>query len=480
MCTNVSTIYNRYIKKNIYVNCGKCPACLQSKAFGRSARIRNTVTSDTYCLFVTLTYDNHFVPYIDTNDLDVGKNYDVPIYRDAVGRYTRMNRSYCFSFNAKQKRVRISSIPYIQVKKSDLRFNTSRRRGLSALRGKSINHVGVCYYPDSQNFLKRLRQILVRNYGFTDSFSYFCCSEYGARTKRPHFHFLFFIPKDSLEVFRLSVVKAWPFADRYRTLSNIEIARDCANYVSSYVNCGHGLSDFYKNNFIRQKHSYSKVFGMSLPSFSLDSILEKVKQGDLHYIVERFIQGYRTNVNMLIPQYVINRFFPLFKGYSRLTCDSIFELLQRPDNLSLIPECHEIGYTNGDWYKLKVMLDNSFLRYHSLTGNDRFQYALDYIRTWNLYRSSILRESLEFVSPLEFLEFYDNSPSLAEYLLHPECFQSLSNLSDCIGLDYSEFNHDINTFSSRVLKTRELEQIFEKYSKERKVNDIAMSYMFNN
>ena len=86
MCTNCRYIKNKY-GTSILVKCGHCPACLQEKAINRANRIRNTYNNDDFVpLFVTLTYNNHSVPYVNYYDLfDSNKflNSRCNIYRDS-------------------------------------------------------------------------------------------------------------------------------------------------------------------------------------------------------------------------------------------------------------------------------------------------------------------------------------------------------------------------------------------------------------
>ena len=68
MCDFTKYVYNKYIRKSLAVECGKCPACLQRKANARAMRIRNH-NDGKLCLFITCTYDNRFVPYVKVDDL---------------------------------------------------------------------------------------------------------------------------------------------------------------------------------------------------------------------------------------------------------------------------------------------------------------------------------------------------------------------------------------------------------------------------
>lgn len=83
-------------------------------------------------------------------------------------------------------------------------------------------------------FIKRLRNILVRDYNLPDGcMSYFVVSEYGKTTHRPHHHGMFFFSCPvSFGVFFLAVRKAWIYG-----FSDIEVPREekVLCYVSKYV-----------------------------------------------------------------------------------------------------------------------------------------------------------------------------------------------------------------------------------------------------
>ena len=69
---------------------------------------------------------------------------------------------------------------------------------------------------DVQKFLKRLRQILVRDYNFTEEIRYFAAAEYGSHTKLPHYHLILWnmpISFSSMDVYKV-VLQAWSVRER--------------------------------------------------------------------------------------------------------------------------------------------------------------------------------------------------------------------------------------------------------------------------
>lgn len=464
MCTSSHWIYNKYIKKTILVDCGKCPTCLQKKAASRSARIRNSIKDGEVALFVTLTYQNKFVPYVFRKHIDCKYN-ELNIYRDYSGRYVRYGKGsdYSQSFVSKRDFRVIDSLWMHDCYPDDI----GELKDLKHYKGR----IGVCYYPDVQNFLKRLRQNLLRHFNYGSGFSYFVCSEYGGNTQRPHFHLLLFIPSSMVETFKFAIDQSWPFNDKVRCPLYIDVARDAASYVSSYVNCGSDLSPLLSKNAFRQKHSYSKTFGMGLECFSLSQIREKINSGDLRYYSVGVDGGKSSLVSFPIPKYVINRYFPYFKGFSRLDACKVYDYIQRPERLFELSA--ELDYSPDDLYEIFVRLNNSFDRYRNICGASRIDYALDYVRCWSIHSSVCLRDSLSEVDDVfDWFTFYENIPDYKTSLVRS---LSLDELCIKLSLDKDNFQSDPNLTKHRLKLRAQLEPLYYKLCKQKNVTNIALS-----
>ena len=76
---------------------------------------------------------------------------------------------------------------------------------------------------DVQDFLKRLRQILLRDYDYDEKIRYFAAAEYGSHTKLPHYHLILWnmpIHMSAMDVYQV-VHKAWSVRERfYNKLTN--------------------------------------------------------------------------------------------------------------------------------------------------------------------------------------------------------------------------------------------------------------------
>lgn len=465
----------------IVVNCGHCPACLQEKAIKRANRIRNNVSSDMMTLFVTLTYRNAAVPYFDADEFNcapihrvcVNDDEDGPpeyqyvkylsVYRNIVARRDYKEKGKC-----KFKKTLLTGveIPY------PVGVHDSRLKALNGVISKT-KKVGVCYYPDLQNFLKRLRQNLKRKYHVSDHFQYYACSEYGAKSHRPHFHLLLYV-KRSPSCFKLwqsAISESWPFDAYNLTKRNIEVAINAASYVSTYVNCSTYLPKIFSVGSIKPKHSYSQGFGCALQRLSLTQVCEAFRRGDLFCDVPCLRDGAFVVERVLLPRYVVSRYFPKFKGYSLLSTREIESVCARPETISIYRT--KCCYSDEDCLQIKVMLRNKRDLF-ALHGIDKFEFARIYSRIWNLYSSSVYRQSLEGLSDakLNFIK-YDN---IKDFFSNAVTSPSLSELA----AKYPVLDiYDINEFPDIVQQTQSLNKWFDLYDKSRKIHNKIYSH-YNN
>lgn len=139
-----------------YVPCGKCYGCLLDKQRIWIYRLERHQATKKHCLFVTLTYDESYVPM---KLLDYCREGEIVRYKDYV-----------------------------------------KRKSIS-------NFVFTVYPPDSTNYWKRLRKALP----YTD-LSYYLCAEYGDEFNRPHMHAaIFYDYPDDPALVEFSIDKAWPY-----------------------------------------------------------------------------------------------------------------------------------------------------------------------------------------------------------------------------------------------------------------------------
>ena len=136
----------------------------------RTKRIQHTYKNGLICMMATLTYSRFNAPYIlrdEAFDFAHGKLTSLNIYRDIKYRKVRKpkdNDDYFQDYKKIRGKHILDTIDFVSE---------------STLKGtKDMKHehdrIGVCYYPDYQHFIARLRLNLLRHYDFQDNFFCVC------------------------------------------------------------------------------------------------------------------------------------------------------------------------------------------------------------------------------------------------------------------------------------------------------------------
>ena len=474
MCTHRKEIINPYTGKKLIVNCGKCPACRQEKAIKRTMRIKNHYDDKLTCAFVTLTYRNECIPYIrstdlinldksfDRNDLlDDDYNFHLPIFRDCEVSYRRKKNKNGIQVYSRKRDYYTHQIGEAIVFYDDLKLDG---QNFKFLRKRNDGAIGVCFFKDVQDYIKRVRINLNRkNYGF-NKITVFQTSEYGPSTCRPHFHLLVFFPKGFYKEAKNVLSASWSYDDYRRTFNNIEFARDASAYVSSYVNCTNTIPRLFEHcKDLQPKHSFSHYFGFAKADFSPNKVIEKVFDRNLRYDCKSMRNGCINSITSLLPSYVLSTYFPRFKGYCRLTDNEIYRIVAFPETLREYRR--KLLLSDEECLSIYTLLKNK-QKFFFTYGINSHDYALAYSRAWTVYRSNVLQD------------FHDNIQSIKDY------FFAYDNIKDYYS-DYvrnffldsqmfhlpSDFHYetDFNKMPSIVLRTRELEQKFYDASKDKKI-----------
>lgn len=218
MCKNPIKIKNnsKYITENtghqyyIWVNCGKCSECRQSKIIEWNLRTYyqslETITNGGWIYFDTLTYDRYHLP--------------------------RLNKL---------------------IKDKD---------------GNPINKSYACFnYQDIRDFYEKLRGW----YG-DRAFKYFITSEYGSIKNRSHYHIILFIQDNNIEPIQFSndVYKAWskgrtdgiPFkSNKYVLQHNVirELNLNAIRYVAKYVTKSQHFLDIVNKRWHNIENYYTNT-----------------------------------------------------------------------------------------------------------------------------------------------------------------------------------------------------------------------------
>ena len=452
-------IYNKHIGKSVFVKCGKCPACQQEKANYRTMRIKLNELEGMTALFITLTYQNKYCPYVLRSDIVPNKL--IPVYRDSYVRKVRVSSDYKIGFKTYDICKHLDNLPFV----TDSNFFDASR--LNHLNRYSFNKIGICYYKDVQDFIKRLRINLQRKYAVQDNFSFFSCSEYGTRSSRPHFHLLLWCPTGKVPLFSSAVRESWPYDDLYRAEKSVETAVNAASYVASYVSKSAYVPEIFKTNAFRQKHSYSVGFAAVSKFFSFDSILEKIDRNDLTFDYGTVKDGVPTVVNLPVPKFIINRFFPKFKGYCRLNGSEIYELLQDPERIGNYEYKKKLGL--GDKESLSIC--RTLLNARQRSNLDFVDYAYYYQKAWQSYSNIVMKRFYENEEHLPYTQLYDNISFVLAGLLPSPTLEPFIDYE----LKRGEFRDNPNTFAHRVNRTMNLTDLYYTKLKSRDITNLCMS-----
>lgn len=261
-CLRPRRVRNKYTGEVFTVGCGTCPACLTRLANKASYMCSLQEADYKYCMFVTLTYSDDYIPLMrletefthqnvdslvtdgvsvfQTYDcVDVTPRFDKKIFGEVVAK-CNCTPFYITQVQHKVKVRALGDIPYLS------RY-------------------------DAQCFMKRFRKHLTKY--SNEKISYYLVGEYGPVHFRPHFHILFYFnTQQTLENFRQVLYKSWTFGRVDYSLS-----RGKANsYVAKYVNCAHSIPRIYTDRSIRPFCLHSQNFALGFYKSQKKEIYENV------------------------------------------------------------------------------------------------------------------------------------------------------------------------------------------------------------
>lgn len=364
-CFSPLRIRNRYIGEWLYVPCRKCAACLVNRSNSKALHLSEDIKRVPYCVMVTLTYDNNNVPWVRVGDKRLYRGLDYP--------------------------------PAILCT-HELDMSKNGAVLLNAPNNKDA--IGVLYYKDLQNFLKRLRVYYERKLNRKFNYKYFAAGEYGTNTKRPHYHVIFYGYEEFGKQFENAVCENWQMCD----WSKLD-AKQCfrcggasvASYVASYVTCFANSNGFYNQKWICEKSFRSKDVNHGI------DVEEK----------DRFEKSFRYQFNRLVSEPNINPFE--FRQQKRLgsisTCiipkKYISTYFSSPKGLgassfSDFLSLHRIvldGKKVDDVGNSCYLTNLSYRRYCNVRGlKENLSSQLDFVfDSWlyrNMYKSTLIKQSM--------------------------------------------------------------------------------------
>ena len=177
-----------------FVGCHSCIQCRVAAQEHLCKILEVEASKHNYVEFLTLTYDDKHLPYIDTSYM-YPYGYALRIPNRVIKKYNRKTKSFYYVEDKISKSFlltdfsTIDTVPllkeyYTRIDKYFSRF-PSRSRGI---RNNSV--VPILWYDDVRKYIGRLRKWFKKEYN--ETIRYYCICEYGTQSFRPHYHILLF------------------------------------------------------------------------------------------------------------------------------------------------------------------------------------------------------------------------------------------------------------------------------------------------
>ena len=290
-CESPRYIISPHNGETIACRCGVCNSCRNEFAHRWTRRLDLESQCHKYTFMVTLTYEDRYLPSLFFSD-------DM--------EYLVLNRD---------SSVRIPLKDVFEACKEEGEYDDT---SLIYLRDRLIHPLGlpVIYTKDATNFFKRFNKYCFKHITHHyENFRYFCCHEYGPSVYRPHMHLLLWFDDDKIaNRFTEILCSCWTFGN---CTGESVFSNGAHSYVSQYVNMSLHLPTFYKLDFFRQNHQFSKC-----PPIGSLSILDKEISGLYERaITKRTIWNSRSSKYDVVPldSSIKSRYFPKCFEYSQLS-----------------------------------------------------------------------------------------------------------------------------------------------------------------
>lgn len=365
-CLNPLELYDSRNNK-IFVPCGKCVACSNTKRASLSLKLRLEEQNCKYCYFLTLTYDDDNLPLFtigwDTLLTGVCRLYN------ATQRLRDDNEidDYCSDYFEGSPEF-FDSIDYYNsfVSRYEKKYNKSCVYG--------HGFIALLYYRDIQLFLKRLRKFISKNYD--EKIRYYIIGEYGTKSLRPHWHLLLFFNSSSLsQAFEncenvgtterpcecpVFIRSLW----KYGIIDSKRTNGECYNYVSSYVNRSSNFPQLLVL-LCDQKAYHSVALGEVLPE---EDIVQHIKKDDFRFFdLQFYLDSSGNEIPYALWRSYYNKYFPTFTCSGRLSLEQTYRVLTCFETLSDIYHSDSPSFLAHEVFK------------HFRLKEDNFHDVFDYI-----------------------------------------------------------------------------------------------------
>lgn len=308
-CLNPIRYFNRSTKRWMVVPCRTCKACLLQRSNRLKALLNNeSAKPHTYPLFITLTYDQKYIPRI-YKPKDFGRE-------DIFLCETSPNNGKTLYFN-----------------------ETYDLRNPQLIRESNV----FCYTFNKRHiqlWLKRLRKDLFKTFNSYHLFRYFVVSEYGTKTFRPHYHCELFFNSEEVRNYVLSLYNTKMYTNeqylqkRSKSLlshwkygvtdAQIPISTNgVAQYVSGYLTWLNRSETIFDVKALQPWYLCSRKPFIGFDKTLYNDFQVRSKFGLVFYT--KFLATENKYATFLYPKSYVSSVYPKCSGFSRSTRQSLSE-----------------------------------------------------------------------------------------------------------------------------------------------------------
>lgn len=268
-CNNPVPVVGRH--GTTLVGCHSCIQCRVAAQEHLCKLLEVEASKHKYVEFLTITYDDLHLPYIDTSYM-YPFGYALRIPNRVIKKYNRKTKSYYFVEDKISKSFQLTSFGnidtasmlrdyYSRIDKYFVRF-PSRSRGI---RNNSV--VPILWYDDIRKYIGRLRKWFKKEYN--ETIRYYIICEYGTQSFRPHYHILLFhdssraradfrnvrvLPQSTKDnprevCLKLDLAELWVYGDTTTKVTNGNMQEYVSKYLTQHSDFPRVLEKFPQRSF---------------------------------------------------------------------------------------------------------------------------------------------------------------------------------------------------------------------------------------
>lgn len=456
----------------IYVPCGKCDGCLLHKCNSWSKRLAFEIENNPFSIFITLTYDNYYLPtlILSKDDEDLFSTH--------------------YYFSDHSRNIRFNGIQDVLRDDRIIIKGSSKPFFVSITDDARVHTVNYASKRDIQLYLKLLRKSINENLNDTefDNLRYYWISEIGPTTHRCHFHGLLFPRTRQIAELLMdsALFENWQMCDKSLLQDYLKYCNcQTAGYVTNYVTPGHKLPAIYQDPSIKPFRLSSKSPAIGYGSFDPSEIYQKLDQGIITYTRSK---SYVDQPAVLeYPPAYMRTLFPKCYRFAELSFSRLLEVYgiifqevrgcRRPYFLlsrRLRKDMHSSDFQAAKaCFDFCEKYDSVPVRYLFLLDMYYYKAAMSALYMWYSWQEKNCQDKVLILSSYNNLgDYVCSRSSLSSYQISRIqlflddfgiCFDDLS-LSDIDKLSYSS-----PVFDSYV---GQVSDILSKMVKSKKVNDV--------